>query len=125
MAVEVEVEVEQLRRVGEIDLVDVVVDRPAGPAGEVGDGEAVEGESGAPAPPVEAGEVLHQVDLVGAPRIAVLGHRVDEDALGPVLALLGAEEDAHRRPPRGLGTGPHAERDDVRLLTLIGPGTLK
>ena len=40
-----EVEVEEEGRVGEVDLVDVVVDRLAGVAGEAGDGEAVAGEA--------------------------------------------------------------------------------
>ena len=58
------------------------------------------------------------MDLVSAARVAVLGHRVDEHALGPVLALLGAEEDAHRGTGRGLASGLHAQLEE--MLTARG-----
>ena len=98
IAVLAHLEIEEKRRIGEVDLVDVVVDRLADAAGEVRDGVAVVGEAGAPAPAVEAPDVLHQVDLVGAGGITHLLDRVEEDALGPVLRLLRAEEDPDGRP---------------------------
>ena len=90
-------QVEQKCGIGQVDLVDVVVDRLAGPSREVGDGEAVAGEARAPAAAVEAGHILHQVDFVDPRRVANLQDRPDEHTLGPILALLGAEEDPHRR----------------------------
>ena len=101
----VQVEVEQQRRVGQVDLVDIVVDRLAAAAGKVRDGEPVAGEAGPPAAPVEAGDIVHQVDLVDPAGVAHLLDRPDEDPLGTILAFLGTEKDPHRRLGRGLGSG--------------------
>ena len=105
-----DVAVEQLGRVRQVDLVDVVVDGAALVAGEMRDREAVVGEAGQPQPPVEADQVLHQVDLVDARLVAHLLDRPDHDALGPVLGRLAADEDAHGRlclAAAGLGRLEH------------------
>src|SRR3546814_15977884 len=89
------IHVEELGRIGQVDLVDVVVDGPAGLAGEIGDRVAVVGEAGLPAVAVEALQVLHQVDLVAARRVARLQDRPHEDPLGALLRRLGEIGRAH------------------------------
>jgi hypothetical protein len=104
-------EIEQERRIGEIDLVDVVVDRPTGTSGPIRNSVAIVGEARPPARPVEAGHVLHQMDFVGAGRVAHPLDRVEEDALCPVLRLLGAEEDPHGRQVARRMAGARAKHD--------------
>ena len=91
--------VEQVGRILEIDLVDVVVDRAAVEAGELGNGKAVIGEPGQPLVSPKAGDVLHQVDFVDAGRVAVALDRPQQHAFGAELTGLGAHEDAHRGLP--------------------------
>ena len=90
------VEVEEQAGVGKVDLVDVIVDRAAVAAGQLRNGEAIVREAGTPTAPVESRQVAQHVDLVGARGIADPLDRVDEDALGPPLAVLGAEKDPYR-----------------------------
>ena len=116
IAVVAHVEIEEKRRIGEVDLIHVVVDRLARKARELRDGVAVVGEARPPAAPVEARDVLHQMDLVDARRVADLLDRVEEDPLGPVLRLLGAEVDPYRRLCRGLRPQPCREDDPVGVL---------
>ena len=92
-----EVAIEQQARIGEIDLVDVVVDRAARVAGEIGDGKPVVAETGGPGRPVEAGQVFHQDDFVVPRRVTMLEDRPQEYALRPVVRRFGAEKDPDGR----------------------------
>ena len=91
----VHVGIEQIRGVGEIHLVDVVVDRFALTAGERRNRESVIREPGQPHSAVEPREVLHQVNLVAPGSVANLLDRPDEDSLGSLLSRFGADEDPH------------------------------
>jgi hypothetical protein len=90
-------------------------------AGECRNGVPVIGEARLPTPPVESGEIVHQIDLVTPRRIADLGDRPDEYPLGAELHGLGAEEypdrrlvadhaARHRLHDHALGLGPQAIR---------------
>ena len=93
-------QIEQRRGIGKVDLVDVVVDRPAAASDQLGDRKAVIGETRQPAPLIETGQLFHQRDLVDTRRIA---HLLDglayaewshaERALAPglVIELAGAD----------------------------------
>src|SRR3546814_14377906 len=90
-------DLEELGRIGQVDLVDVVVDGPAGLAGEIGDRVAVVGEAGLPAVAVDALQVLHPVDLVAARGVARTQDRPPENPLGALLRLLVAQESTEER----------------------------
>jgi hypothetical protein len=55
------------------------------------------------------------MDLIDPRRIARLLHRPHEDALGPLLGRLRAEEDAHRRLAAGGDAGGHVKQDEIGL----------
>ena len=97
IAVAVEDGIEQFRGVGQIDLIHVVVDGAALTAREVRNGKTVVGKAGQPAAPPKARQVLHQMDFIGARRVADLFDGPDEHTLGAVLGRLRADEDADRR----------------------------
>ena len=107
------VQIEQLRRIAEIDLIHVVVDRPARGACEMGNGEAVVGEAGEPEQTPEIGEVAHQMDFIDPRRVA---HPLDgphEDPHRAVMGGLGAEVDAHGWLDAGRLAMTHAEHQAI------------
>jgi hypothetical protein len=118
------VEIEQLGRIAQVDLVDVVVDRAPAAAGQMRDRKAVVGEPGQPAAAVEADQVAHEIDLVGACGVAGLFHRPDEDPFGPRLRRLGADEDPHRRLGAARHTTLDLEDDALRLRLVPGRSSL-
>ena len=113
--------VKQLRRVGQIYLVHVIVDRSSPPLSKMGNGEAIVGEPGRPSAAVEAGEFLQEVDLVDAGRVPDLFNGPDKHPLGPVLRGLGAEKDAHGRFDAGGDAVRRGQDDPLGLCPSLGP----
>ena len=64
-------------------------------AGQMRDREPVVGEPGEPPAPVEAGEVLHQIDLVAPRRVASRSIDQRKTRSAAMLIRLGPDEDAH------------------------------
>lgn len=106
--------VEQLGRVGGVELIDVVVQRATVAPRQVRDSEAVIGKAGAPARLVEAGQAGHAVDLITAVRVAHLFQRIDKHALSAILGRFGTQEYAHGRCVRCPGSGCQDDRLDTR-----------
>ena len=112
--------IEEFGGVGEIDLVNIVVDRPALVTGQRRNGIAIVGKPGLPLASVEAFEILHEVDLVAATGVAVLFHGPDKHPLRPVLGGLRAQVDAHRRLFRGGDAGVRVQGHEHRGLAIAG-----
>ncbi|MFU8830819.1 MAG: hypothetical protein ACNA7J_01570 [Wenzhouxiangella sp.] len=110
------VKVEKLGRIGQVDLVDVVVDRPALEIGVVGDGEAIVGETGQPEAALEPLEIPQQVDFINPGRVAVFFDRPQENPLSPKLTAFGTEKDSYRRLVRCAHARFDAEDDAIRCL---------
>ena len=117
-----EIQIEELRGIAQVDLVYIVVDGATRGGGVVRNGAAIVRKAGGPAPAPKATKTLHQEDLVHAAGVPDLLDRPHEHSLGPVLAGLGAQEDADRKLPARPVTGSHAQRDEFRSGTLPDPG---
>ena len=109
------VEVEQDAWIGQVNLIDVVINRPALAARKRRNGVTVIGEPGFPASPVDAFQVLHQIDLINACWIADLHDGPDKDSFGPKLGVFGAEEYAHGRFAVRRDTRCDVETNHLRL----------
>ena len=79
------IHVEHFTRIGQIDLIDIVIDGPAFSVCQGGNGVPVVGETGFPACAVNPLEIVQQVNFVQPGRIAHLLDRPDKYALGSIL----------------------------------------
>src|SRR5262245_48957701 len=106
--------VEQLGRIGKVDLVYIVVDRATASAGEVRDGQPIVAETGCPPAAIETRQLLHDVNLVETRGVALLLDRPDEDSLGAMLRRLRAEIDTHGRLVAGHVARRRLKTDKLR-----------
>lgn len=115
--------IEELSWIAEVDLVAVVVEGASPPTGVVRHGEAVAAEAGGPEPAAVAPQLLHQVDLVGATRVANPLDRPEQHPLGALLSRLAAHEDAHGIPATAARSRPRRQQDALGPLALESQST--